>query len=1057
MKHAALVPLVLTLVLLGAEVRAAEPPANLITNGDFEAGPAGEESKGKLPPGWQTALSYDARSLEISTETRPGSKGKQSLCIRGTADYNGGGVSSDFIALDAGKALRLSGWYKPGNAKTGPAGFYFGVYFFDKDRKPVLMNKQYKQNYTHVNWSSKVGDWYYCEMTYPPTREEKDTYGNELPPGVVFFKVALFTLTYPHVGWFDDIEARAMTPEELKAPAPAAAPAEPKPVAAASAQDIAAAPWMVAWKGDTDRGRTGGNPVDAAAQELAKRMSQVLGVTIPAVPWDKAGAGRVILVTEAQFAPPDVAKSLEGKRLDAFTIKYPCEVDGRTVCLLAGHDSYDYDYPVYYFLTRFMDVHWVGPGELGVVLTPNPKWTMPEKIDAVENPDYEMRLWSGDKFTSRPWLARSQRMGFHHALGHVFSPDKWAEKYPDVYPLIDGKRYIPKKEGGHYLGGWQPCTANPKSIEIAADAVVSGLAKDKRFISVSLSVNDGAGNTCECDLCRAQDAPEDYVPGQRPNLSNRFFAFYNAVAEKAVAQNPNAYIAVLGYGPCKVPPTKVKVHPRIMIFQVNATPESLRKWKDAGATPNLYMWLWDGGFLGVRPSLRGICGMIQSCREMGGIGLYSEIIPNWVVSAPKFYVLAQVLWDTKRDPDKVLDEYLRLTYGPQAATPVRRFFDRWYEIYDRRPEAERYDTSWGWRNAEQFKLHKREDLAVFDVALAEARAATMTPEQRQRFEYLDTYYQLARINADQYLTGRELGDAAWLAAQTPEALLKKIEAALPLTAQFDALWKTKFATDETGWLLEQRKGRDADAMWNSFMAQMRAMVAGGCDTAIDDAVRSLVARRLKDGTKAQAVAWCEGQIKARPALAVCIGPAINELKGIAPEEVLPNGDFAKGAPAPGDLMPGKPPAVEGWDFYDFYGMVKGAKSLYKWVPNGGRDGKAAVAMGEGNYPEMKGILALEAGHRYELSFWYKTENRDRNSSLRLYFYKGALASPRDIKHDSIFQYVTISLEPTNGEWKSVKQTLMPAETGTYVIELASYYQKAGGWTWFDDIHILKVW
>ena len=504
-------------------------PANLIKNGDFEAGTAGPESKGKFPTGWQGALSYDARNLEISTDVRPGSKGKQSLCVRGAAEYNGGGVSGEVIALEPNKALRLSGWFKPGNEKTGPAGFYFGVFFFDKDRKPALMNKQYKQNYTYVNWSSKQGDWYYCEMTYPPAREEKEVYGNEIPPGAAFFQVSLFTLNYPHAGWFDDIEARMMTPEEIKTPQPASAAAAPA-AASVPAPAAASAEWGVAWLGPKQ--------AREAAQELARYLTRVLGQTVAAAEWKPGSVRRVFLVTDAAHAPEGLAAKLAGKRLDAFAIEYPVVVDGQNVCMMVSHDELGCDYPVYHFLTRCMDVHWVGPGELGIVLQPKPGWAFPERISVLENPAFEMRFWSGASFTCREWLARGGRMGFHHALGSVFSPALHKDT-PEVFPLIAGKRYIPPLDGSG-SAGWQPCTSSPKSIEIAVKHVLDSYARNPTTGSVSLSVNDGAGNTCECDLCRALDGDGGRDAEGRENLSNRFYHFYNTVIERVRKERPDA-------------------------------------------------------------------------------------------------------------------------------------------------------------------------------------------------------------------------------------------------------------------------------------------------------------------------------------------------------------------------------------------------------------------------------------------------------------------------------------------------------------------------------------
>ena len=67
-------------LVLGAAEGEKKAPKNLVVNGDFEKGPAGPESKGKLPPGWEAPFAT-VDPIEIVKETRPGSTGKQCLKI----------------------------------------------------------------------------------------------------------------------------------------------------------------------------------------------------------------------------------------------------------------------------------------------------------------------------------------------------------------------------------------------------------------------------------------------------------------------------------------------------------------------------------------------------------------------------------------------------------------------------------------------------------------------------------------------------------------------------------------------------------------------------------------------------------------------------------------------------------------------------------------------------------------------------------------------------------------------------------------------------------------
>lgn len=569
-------------------------------------------------------------------------------------------------------------------------------------------------------------------------------------------------------------------------------------------------------------------------------------------------------------------------------------------------------------------------------------------------------------------------------------------------------------------------------------------------MSASLAVNDGAGNICTCPLCRAQDAKDAFQPGRRPNLSDRFFRFYNEVMRRVLEKNPSARIGVLAYGPCAEPPKEVKVHRRIMVFKVQPNTEALRAWKAVGATPNIYMWLWDGGFLTIRPSPRFIAELIRECHKLGGIGFYSEILPHWVISAPKFYVLARLLWNTELNEDEVLDEYFRLAYGEKCAPHIRAFFDKWYEIYDRRPAELRYQTVWGWRRAEQLEYLKRGDFRAMDSAIEKALRAEATPEQKKRLQYLVDYYQLLKINGEQYLLSKELSDPEWIAEKEDQEILDIIRSSTSLTAKFNRLWQEKIAGDRSGWLLDERYCKNPQAYWDRFLAQLRMGVSSGYETAVSRCLRLLSQRKLGKMTRADVIEYWTERLKEHPTLAPYIAPEVNRLKGVKTRNIVPNAGFERGEP-------GSPPALEGWDFYEFYGTVKGTKAVYAWEPASGHSGRYAIALGEGRYPEMKSIIKMEKGRRYLLSFWYKTVGRDKPAQFLIFSYDGELSSPRDIQAEKISRFIRIDLKPTDGLWRRMTRVITTPRGGTFVIALASYYQKKGWWVWFDDIEIKRIW
>jgi len=107
---------------------------------------------------------------------------------------------------------------------------------------------------------------------------------------------------------------------------------------------------------------------------------------------------------------------------------------------------------------------------------------------------------------------------------------------------------------------------------------------------------------------------------------------------------------------------------------------------------------------------------------------------------------------------------------------------------------------------------------------------------------------------------------------------------------------------------------------------------------------------------------------------------------------------------------------------------------------------------------MKGIVQMEKGRRYDLSFRYKTSpGRERDSSFWIFNYDDPITTACDIQKDKIHTFLRINLEPTDGHWRRITRRLTATHNGPHIIMLVSYYQTKGNWTWWDDIRIRKIW
>ena len=992
-------------VLCGCLVNAAlaqaagnDGPKNLIENGDFETGTVGPIPMGKLEGNWGRRFP-GGRPLEIAAETRPGSPGKQCLKIATHEKSTTGGVYSKLIPLDPTKVLEVSGWMKGGGVLKMPQGVYFGVGWFDKDRKPVILRKGTGLNYTYLGSGYKKPEWVFCKRVFLPSFEGPKEDGptryrfDEIPREAHFFDVRIFALEYPKEGYFDDIFA---------------------------SQDAADTDWIVGWEGTRES--------VTAAREMAGIMSKVLGTEVAAAAWRGYNAKHTFVITDAKHAPPEIAARLKGKRLDAFTIVYPAKLHNREVCLLVANERKALDFPAYYFLTKFMGVEWVGPGDLGEVVTPQPGWQMPAKIDVVEDPSYEHRFWTEHGVNCRKWLAGSFRLQFHHNFFRVFDPKKYADQ-PDLYPFYNGKRNVPDpKVHGRRVSGWQPCVGNPKARDIAVQYGLDYLAKRPDVKSFSLSVNDGGAGICMCDLCRAMDSKGAFDAGA-PHLTDRFFRFNNAVIERVLRKKPDAYLAVLGYGRCQTLPVETKINPRILVFNVCDNDlfhmtQRQRDWKAKGATPSIYLWMWDCGYLTVRNYPHALADLVRVTHELGGFGFYCEALTNWAAGGPKFYVLSHVLWDANADVDALLDRYMRAAFGTAAAPHMRAYFDRWEDVWERKGEDVRYNTGRQWRNVRQLDELTRDDLTALDAALRKANAGGGTAAEKRRIAYVETYYRWLRANADQYLVTRDLMTAKWVAGREPDRVMREIERGLGLTAKFEGDWKNTISKDRTNWLLSWRYHADPDRLWKTLIQPIRTGVLQAYEPAVDTAFDQMTKSMLRAKPKGNVVMFWKTQLGRHPKLAKWIRTQIHTIERGAGGNLVSNGDFEIG-------KPGGPPAIDGWSTT---GSWQGMPADYGWGE--GRNGGHAAGISRGYAATWLTTPPTKQGHRYRLTAWYKT------------------SGPRNRIHGGVAEQ-TLPFRPTNGTWAKATTTFTAAKNGT-LLRLNSYGQNKGEWTWFDDVELVEI-
>jgi hypothetical protein len=293
-------------------------------------------------------------------------------------------------------------------------------------------------------------------------------------------------------------------------------------------------------------------------------------------------------------------------------------------------------------------------------------------------------MWGYDK--AADWVRRNRceggvRQHFSHNWGAALLPAEEVAKHPEYLALVKGERKGP-----------QYCTTNPEVIRHSAEAALAHFRKFPDRKMFSLSPDDGYG-FCECDICTALDRELGAKEGV---LTDRFVAYWNAVAERVEKEFPDHQLGFLAYITYTQPPARIRLHRNIVPMICHTTwefchahavtdpsceknarfREMVEGWRRLAE--HVYLYDYYGHFysFGPWPIVHSIRKDIPYYRDTGVDGFCSETQQNWGTQGLNIYVAARLLWNPVEDVDRLLRDFYRGFYGP-AATPMRRYWERW--------------------------------------------------------------------------------------------------------------------------------------------------------------------------------------------------------------------------------------------------------------------------------------------------------------------------------------------------------------------------------------------
>ncbi|UCC97793.1 MAG: DUF4838 domain-containing protein [Phycisphaerales bacterium] len=419
-----------------------------------------------------------------------------------------------------------------------------------------------------------------------------------------------------------------------------------------------------------------------AADELADFLGQITGAAFdishdPSGQAPAAGKTRLLVGTEAaKLAAPGF--SIDGLGADGIVIRTV-----RDDLVLAGGRPQGTLYAVYTFLEDQLGCRWWSSKVS--TIPKKPTLTLAElNIRCVPALEYRETFWF-DAFDG-DWAARnksngnSERLdarrggkhtyeGFVHTFYPLIRPDKYFKDHPEWFSEIKGKRSHDRA---------QLCLTNEEMRAELVRNLKERLRKNPAATIASVSQNDWHGN-CECTRCAAIEQEEDSPAGL-------MLRFVNAVAEDIEREFPNVAVSTLAYQYTRKPPKITKPRPNVIVrlcsiecsFSTPLSDERNKAFRDdiigwSKICSRLYIWDYTTNFrhhIMPHPNLRVLGPNVKFFVDHNVKGIFEQgaYTTNGAEMAElRAWVLAKLLWDSRRDSQALIDEFIAGYYG--AAGP----------------------------------------------------------------------------------------------------------------------------------------------------------------------------------------------------------------------------------------------------------------------------------------------------------------------------------------------------------------------------------------------------
>jgi len=424
-------------------------------------------------------------------------------------------------------------------------------------------------------------------------------------------------------------------------------------------------------------------------------------------------------------------------------------------------------------LLRLLGVHFYLPTDLFTVLPEQGPLRMPP-TDLTSSPFTRSLFFSGISWNEAARWARlnaanRRKGGTHqHNSYDIFPPEKFAERFPDIYPIHDGQRYVPPNAKDQ---SWQPNFLSPHIVDAAMESVSEYFAKHPQHEYIAVSIQDGRGfcqgpeTTAIVDKFRAEGLDH---PLDRAHSSIYWNQFIRPLAERMRKEYPDKLLVALAYAGTRFPPAQ-SLPENVVVFtnfhvaeylgyeqQVAEVEQQGGKATDIELGPDRWLslvdhygnhdWYQGSGYLMPRSYSGNWHRYLQ--RVKGGAldaFMHVETYPGWGFDGHKYYLLSRLLWNPMLEPEQLTSKMCQDLFGP-AGQQMEAYFGILETLWNQLNIIEGPERKLAsWDRAYTTSEKSREMIASARSHLDQAKELAKTPEQKARIELFSDCFSIAEM------------------------------------------------------------------------------------------------------------------------------------------------------------------------------------------------------------------------------------------------------------------------------------------------------------------------